>query len=314
VDWQSAEALSALDEEAGVLYALLYHRPGPYLIGLDLASGVVVANVSLVAEFVTQQFVGVGQFVAAMGGGRLVVGGDTADGSHLIGVLDVASGTFNRSALLPRSAQDTSSSSAAYIPDDNSVVIQRAAAGPPLVIEVFVVSLDTGGYRKSDDNYDTDHNLWTFSWDASLRRVVGLGLEPNITRSIVALDPASLAMQAVCSEPTWLMEAGDMAALDVRGRTIYWLSQPAGTPITDDDEPWFLVGMDVDTCSIRSSAWLGNGTQSLPCEIAVRHTRAHTPMRNGWLTFLSLPLPPLHVSGAIGFYGGSGGATAVRRQ
>ena len=80
MDWQSAEALSALDEEAGVLYMLLYHRPGPYLIGLDLASSAVVANVSLVAEFMTQQFVGVGQFVAAMGGGRLVVGGDTADG------------------------------------------------------------------------------------------------------------------------------------------------------------------------------------------------------------------------------------------
>jgi hypothetical protein len=60
MDWQSAEALSTLDEEAGVLYALLYHRPGPYLIGLDLASGAVVANVSLVAEFMTRQFVGLG--------------------------------------------------------------------------------------------------------------------------------------------------------------------------------------------------------------------------------------------------------------
>ena len=149
MDWQSAEALSALDEEAGVLYTLLYHRPGPYLIGLDLASSTVVANVSLVAEFMTQQFDGVGQFVAAMGGGRLVVGGDTADGLQLIGVLDVTSCTYSRlvvggdtadglqligvldvtsctysrSALLPKLAQDTSSSSAANIPDYNSFVV-----------------------------------------------------------------------------------------------------------------------------------------------------------------------------------------------
>ena len=270
-DWQSAEALSALDAEAGVLYAVLFHAPGPFLIGLDLATGAVVANVSLAAEFAEQQFVGVGEFVAAMGGGRLAVGGNAADGSHLVGVLDVATGRFNKSATIPRTVGDSASCSAAYIPSDNSVIFQLVDEGPPVVIVAYVVSLDSGEVRKSDDDYSTSHNLWTFAWDSQSARIVGLGLEPNITRSIVALDPSALTMTAQCSEAGWLMEAGDMAALDVVGRVLYWYSQPTGTPITDDNEPWFIVGINIDSCEVRSHAWLGNGTNAIPFSIDYFH-------------------------------------------
>ena len=61
-------------------------------------------------------------------------------------------------------------------------------------------------------------------------------------------------------------------------RTLFWFSQPAGTPITDDQEPWYLVGADVDTCAIKSHAFLGNGTFVIPFALEFYGGAAGTPM------------------------------------
>ena len=263
-DYQSAEALSCVDNEAGVLYAVLFHAPFAHLVGISLATGAVLSDVNLTA-FAEQQFVGIGQWVVAIGAGEVAVGGDAPDGSHVVGVVTVADGSFRRVAAVPRAAaEDTSSCAAAYVPTTRSVVFQLAYAGPPVTIAVFDVSLATGKVRSAPESYDNSTNIWTFSWDAARASIVGLGLLPNITRSLVSLDPDTLAMNAFCSQPEWLMEVGDMAALDPAGRVLYWLSQPAGTPITDDHEPWYVVGVDADSCAVRSHAWIGNGTSALP--------------------------------------------------
>ena len=192
-----AQGLSTIDAAGGVFYSILFDlsTSKPMLTGLSLSSGAIVSSVAV--PFTEEGFIGVGQWLA-FEGQRVIVGGQSATQSHLVGTLDPVKGGYKPVAELNASLLDVlGGCHAAYVKSSNEVLIQLGTQTPP-AINVYAIDLTSGKVRVSEQTAAA--NIVTLSYDQSTDIVVGLGIQTaggKLQRTISSLDPKTLKV-TVC--------------------------------------------------------------------------------------------------------------------
>jgi hypothetical protein len=187
-----AQGLSTIDAAGGIFYSILFDlsTSKPMLTGLSLASGAVVSSVAV--PFTEEGFIGVGQWLA-FEGQRVIVGGQSATQTHLVGTIDPVKGGYKQIVALNASLLDVlGGCHAAYVKSSNEVLIQLGTQTPP-AINVYAIDVTSGKVRVSEQTAAA--NIVTLSYDQTTDIVVGLGIQTaggKLQRTISSLDPKTL--------------------------------------------------------------------------------------------------------------------------
>jgi hypothetical protein len=239
-EYGQAQGLSTIDQTNGIFYSILYQLSSskPFLVGVSLTSGKIVSSVPV--PFEDNAFIGVGQWLVYSGPDQIVVGGQDAAQNHLMGTISPTKGNYKQVAKLNASLLDVlGGCHAAYSPATDSVYIQLGTQNPP-AINVYEVNIRTGAVRQTNET-DTA-NIDTLSFDPTTKMIYGLGIQvagSNLQRTIVSLDPSTLRITTVGKVNVETIESGGIAALDSKGKTLYWIGDKTG----NDD--FFLVGNSI---------------------------------------------------------------------
>jgi len=86
-EYGQAQGLSTIDQTNGIFYSILFQlsTSKPFLVGVSLTSGKIVSSVPV--PFVESGFIGVGQWLTFAGPDRVIVGGQDATQSHIMGTI-----------------------------------------------------------------------------------------------------------------------------------------------------------------------------------------------------------------------------------
>lgn len=264
--YAQAQGLSTIDVAGAVFYAILYDlkTSAPMLVGLSLSTGAVVSSVAV--PFAEMGFIGVGQYLAFVGP-RVIVGGQSAAQTHLLGTIDPVKGGYKQFAELNATLLDVlGGAHAAYVKSSDEVLIQLGMQGPPASIQVFAVNVTTGKFRVTDET-DTK-NCVTLSYDSVHDRVVGLGIEVvggKLQRIISELNPATLAITTLGKTSAEVIESGGISAYNSKTNGLYWIGDKTG----NDD--FFLV----QNTAATGAAVISTGDlckQDAACRTYLQHT------------------------------------------
>jgi hypothetical protein len=266
-----AQELSTIDEKAGVLYSILYDDKAdkPMFTGISLSTGAVVSSVPV--PFAESSFVGVGQLVAwEPTSARLIAGGQLANQSHVIGLVDPKSGAWEQVAMLNSTWLDVLGGAVTYIPPINSLAFQL---GTQTSIDVFLLDMATGAITEVDQSYANGANVETMDYDPVSQTVYGLGILPSgstFERSIVALHPSNKTITVVGPVKAYGIESGGIAAINVGARGLYWVGQKTGASPND---PFYLVCNSLVNASVLSAAELCTSDPTCPWSLEFLNAR-----------------------------------------
>lgn len=221
-----AQNLAAIDHEARIYWFTGYDQATAKaeLVGVSLLNGSVVARVPL--PFVEEAFVGVGQLMAwAPDLQRMVMTGQSADATHLVGTVDVRSGAWKQVAAISRADLDVLGGACAYVPATHTFVFNLGVGD---AIDNYAVDMTTGAVRNAS-NTDAS-NIVSMSYNAADGLIYGLGLHiagAGWNRSIAVLDPATLAIREIGVVDAWGIESGGISALSAAADSLYWIGMAA---------------------------------------------------------------------------------------
>jgi hypothetical protein len=255
--YQVGTQLTALDERRGILYTLVYdfittHRP--YLLGLNLSTGALLSAVP--APFHADPFVGLGELVAWDSlGGRVIVSGQLANLTHVVGFLDPLTGAWDPRASLDAALGDVFSSPACFVPPLNALAFQLRNN---LTVDIFLADLSgTGKVTLVNQSYTDARDLGTLEWDPVTGKVYGLGIlvrgsgkNATLVRTLSALDPATLTISEVGAVEGYLSEYDGIGAIDVAGRSLWWVGLPTGA---GPNAPADLLQLSLDDARVLSA-------------------------------------------------------------
>lgn len=240
-EYGQAQGLSTIDQANGIFYSILFQlsTSKPFLVGVSLSSGKIVSSVSL--PFTEEGFIGVGQWLTLSSPDLIIVGGQDAAQNHILGSISPTKGNYKQIAKLNASLLDVlGGCHAAYSPVTDSVYIQLGTQNPA-AINVYEINVRSGSVRQSNET-DTA-NIDTLSYDPTSKMIYGLGIQVaggSLQRTIVSMDPATLRITTVGKVNVETIESGGIAALDSKGKTLYWIGDKTG----QDD--FFLVGNSIE--------------------------------------------------------------------
>ena len=262
-----AQNLAALDALNGIYYFVGYDAATPTLVGLSISTGAVVSSVSL--PFAEMAFIGVGQSLAwASDLGLAVLTGQTADKTHIVGTVNVTSGKWTQKAKISNTDYDVLGASCAYIPGGTFIFNLGVTNGT--VIANFAVDLATGKVRTADTNDKS--NIESMSYNVLDKMIYGLGLHivgGGWTRSIVRLDPTTLAITELGLVTDYGIESGGIGTVDAAAHSLWWIGMKA--PYVPNT-PLFLVQSSLVDGSTISSAQLCDNDAVCPWSLEFRAT------------------------------------------
>jgi hypothetical protein len=227
--YAQAQGLSTIDVAGGIFYSILYDlsTSKPMLTGLSLATGAVVSSIAV--PFAEEGFIGVGQWLA-FAGPKVIVGGQSATQTHLMGTIDPVKGGYKQFASLNASLLDVlGGCHAAYVKSSSEVLIQLGTQGPPAAINVYAIDVATGAVRVSVQTEAA--NIVTLSYDATTDIVVGLGIQvagSKLQRTISSLDPKTLKVTTVGKTNAEVIESGGISAYNSDSKGLYWIGDKTG--------------------------------------------------------------------------------------
>ena len=247
-----AQNLATLDSVGGVYYFVEYSGGQPNLVGLSLASGLVVSQVAL--PFVEESFVGVGQLLAwAPDLNLAVLTGQTADGTHLVGTVNASSGAWIPVANVTRSDDDVLGGAAVYVPATGDFIFNLGVDNGTEIANV-AVNLRSGAVRFGENT--ATGNLESMSLNSKDGRVYGLSLHivgEAWNRSIAVLDPVTLAISEIGVVAGFGIESGGIGTVDAAAQSLWWIGMQ--TPYVPS-APLFLVQVALADGAVLSSAQL----------------------------------------------------------
>ncbi len=275
--WQEGQQLSALDGATGTLYTLVFDilAKAPRFVGISLATGAVVSNVP--APFHEDPFIGLGQAVAwDPSSARIIAGGQDANLTHVIGFIDPATGAWEQVAALNASLTDVFSAGTAYIPTINALAYQLRTGN---AVEIYVVDMATGRVAEVDQSYGAGAgNLETMDYDPVTDTVYGLSVIvlPNNTlaRAVSALHPHNLTITLVGLVPGFASEYEGIGAVDVAGRSLWWVGQKSGAAPTD---PAWLIQSSLADGGVVSAAEFCSPSAVFGCPWSMAFLNAAPP-------------------------------------
>jgi hypothetical protein len=263
-----AQNLAALDAAGGVYYFVEDGGGGgaPSRVGLSTASGAVVSQAAL--PFVEQAFVGVGQLLAwAPDLGLAVLAGQAADGTHLVGTVNVTSGAWAPVANVSRSDDDVLGGAAVYVPATGDFIFNLGVDNGTEIANV-AVNLRSGAVRFGANTQAG--NLESMSLNARDGKVYGLSLHivgEGFNRSVSSMDPATLDITEIGVVPGFGIESGGIGTVDSAAQTLFWIGMAA--PYVPNT-PLFLVQVSLADASVVSSAQLCQTDPGCPWSLEFR--------------------------------------------
>jgi hypothetical protein len=262
-----AQNLAALDSVKGIYYyvGFVEGAGSPNLLGISIADGAVVTSVAL--PFAEMVFVGVGQLLAwAPDLGLAVLTGQSVDQTHLIGTVNVTSGAWRQVAKISRADDDVLGGSCAYVPGGTFIFNLGVKNGT--VIDNFSVDLSSGQVRSADNT--ARRNIVSMSFNALDGMIYGLGLHivgNGWTRSIVRMNPATLAITEMGLVTDYGIESGGIGTVDAAAKSLYWIGMAA--PYVPNS-PFFLIQSSIVDGSTISAAFLCDNDAVLPWSLEYR--------------------------------------------
>lgn len=251
-----AQQLSALDNERGIFYIIGYNLTisAPNLLGWSLSDGSIVVNRPL--PFGEMSFIGVGQQMAYDPvTDQILVGGQMgSSGAHCVGFINIATGAFHNITCLPGTYLDVLGGSSAFDPVSGTFLIML---GTTHNIFTFAVNVRTANVTKLRQDPAAGLFLDTLNWDIPMQSLVGMGITVNSTggyvRTVLRMDPITGKYKTVGEVPAFTIISGGISALNINGRILYWIGQKTGASMND---PFYIIGVDIDTAAVSSSAKL----------------------------------------------------------
>jgi hypothetical protein len=266
-----AQQLSAIDEKNGILYAILYDdvKNVPTFTGISLATGKVLSSVPV--PFAESSFVGVGQLVAwEPGSAQLIAGGQLANLTHVIGLVNPTSGEWTHVASLNSTWLDVLGAATCFAPSTGDLIFQL---GTQTSIDVFTLNIKSGAVKPFDQSFSNGQNIETCDYDPISGSAFGLGIEPSgstFKRTIVALHPTNMTISVVGDVTDYGIESGGIAAINVASHSLYWIGQKTGAAPND---PFYLVQSSLKDGSTVSSGELCTSDPTCPWSLEYLNAR-----------------------------------------
>ena len=199
--------------------------------------------------------------------GELIIVGDAADGTHLIGALDPASGAWRPVLNISRQDDDDEVAVGAYAPHAGGglMVFDLKVYLPYGTLTNFAVNISTGAFRNLTDpeigaNRSVIMSRYTSPADG---RVYGTGALMNCdggdvchgwNRTIDALDLDTLRVSTVGIVQGFSQEAGAVGAA-TGSSTLFWVGSPAHDVLNASSD-FFLVQTSLVDASVVSAGFL----------------------------------------------------------
>ena len=244
-------------------------QPGGNLTGVSIDGGAVVSSARLPVQMVdTDTYGGIIIAFAANLGGRVIVAGDAADGTHLVGLLHPATGAWRLVASLPAADVSDQCGTGAYIPSLGLFVFDMIVYQPHGWHTNFAVNMSTGQYVNRSDPVSSGSSMAQRFLNPADEQVYGVGEQaldddsPSQpwNRTVERMDPRSLKVDIMGVVPGgWQVQLGAAGAVgtDAEGGSIFWLGckDCAGNASSKTD--FFLVQnalRDASLLSVSTSA------------------------------------------------------------
>ena len=234
-----AWGVSTFDASARVLYAL--NLDDATVVGVSAATGAVVSRAPLPRVFAPAACCVFIAWAPDLRG--LAVVGDAANGTHVVGLLDAATGAFSaRAAFATPGDRDNVAGDAAYVPRAQLLVFNVLATGGALPEDSFVsfaVNLSSGAvFNRTDPNGEPGPSvLDSRAFYAGDGLIYGTGTLQCIddpapcqqyafNRTVTSLDPRTLALAVRGVVPAFGVSLGSLSAVGdagAPGGSIFWL-------------------------------------------------------------------------------------------
>lgn len=272
------QQLAVVDAPRGRYVTLAFNFTAqlPSVLAFDVASGAVVADCAL-GWAQEGAIMGSGQFLGVDPATGLVVvaAANATTGAASVVTVDAAPGAGCRQALvasLPAELQPAVAAPGGFSPPTGellSVWVNATTGGYTLA----AVALAGGGVRTLAEDFPAGRVIQTLDFHPGEGVFYGTGLEPcpanasRAVRTLVRLDPASLAMTTVGVVAGLTVSDGVLAALDpAPGGLLYAVLQrdaDGGGP----DAPFYLAGLSTANGSVASLAPLAPSLGECPWSI-----------------------------------------------
>lgn len=318
-----AWGVSTFDAVAGTFFTL--NLDDGTVVGVSAATGTIVSRAPLPRVFATD---GCCVFIAwAPDLHGLAVVGDAANGTHIVGLLDAATGAFSvRAAFATPGDRDNAVGNAAYVPRAQLFVFDVKVAGGALPEDSYVnfaVNVTSGAvFNRTDPNGEPGPSvLATRDFYAGDGLIYGTGTLQCIddpppceqyafNRTVTSLDPRTLALTVRGLVLAFGVSLGSISAVGdagTPGGSIFWLG--FATPfVPGRGVPIFLVQNALADARVlsQSAPLCVMGALPPPSLAAARGRRAQVhpdcPWSLEWDASASLtaavaaPLPTYYVS------------------
>lgn len=287
-----AWGVSTFDAAAGVLFTLDLNDAT--VVGISAATGAVISRAPLPRVFATAECVFIAWAPDLRG---LALVGDAANGTHVVGLLDPATGAFSlRAAFATPGDRDNVVGSAAYVPRAQLFVFDVMATGGALPEDSFInlaVNLTTGAVlNRTDPNGEPGPSvLENRDFYAGDGLIYGTGTlqclagsapcQPYaFNRTVTSLDPRTLALTVRGLVPAFGVSLGSISAVGdagAPGGSIFWLGFAAPLEPGRSAPIYLVQNALVDARVLSQSAPLCfMGATPSPSSVAPRWRRAQT--------------------------------------
>ena len=219
------QGLSTLDSTAHVLYTILANEDAankPFLFGVSLATGAVVATVPL--PLVNGDSIGAGQVLGLVrASGDVIVGGSNAAGDVAFYIVTPAAGAVRMVAKINATELQISPSCShvAHDPAANAIFFGgiRNSDYARLVLRI---ELSTGSLKRISN--PEDHRIYGYGYDEVTGNVVGLGSHGASEETIIAqLSTTNFTVSSIGAIPAYPYSASGLEALDAARGTLTWV-------------------------------------------------------------------------------------------
>jgi hypothetical protein len=252
-----AQQLSTIAENENKFFFVSFnlYSNAAELLGLDISTGNVVNNVSY--PFADGSFIGVGQQIAYDPlSHQVICGGQTSNQTHEVGIIDPATGAYSNVATISSTYIDVLDGAVEYDPQSQTLLME---IGVNDTIDLVSINMQDGSYKFWGMNYTSGMDLESLNFDPVSGFIIGLGIgndsNGNLVRYMNRFDAKNGVFEEIGIVSEFTIMSGGIAALDYNTRTLYWIgilsnaTNPASAPL-------YLVGLDLDTAAVKSSAYL----------------------------------------------------------
>jgi hypothetical protein len=248
--------VSTFDEAGGVFFTL--NLDDATVVGISAATGAVVSRAPLPRVFATAACCVFIAWAPDLRG--LAVVGDTANGTHVVGLLDAATGAFSvRAAFATPGDRDNVVGSAAYVPHAQLFVFDVMTTGSALPEDSFVniaVNLSSGAViNRTDPNGEPGPSvLENRDFYAGDGLIYGTGTlqcvddpapctQYAFNRTVTSLDPLTLALTVRGLILAFSVSLGSISAVGdagTPGGSVFWMGFAAPF-VPGRGDPIYLV-------------------------------------------------------------------------